>query len=85
MKLYVGARQRVFVAGAEEHDVVCVNGAERASTEIVCAILVDYLRDPEQALAVSKHCERLFGARLRRPFWTLRESELKAALQPLRN
>ena len=85
MKLYVGARQRVFVAGAAEHDVVCVNGAAGASTEIVCAILVDYLHDREQALAVSQHCERLFGARLRRPFWTLRESELNAALTPIRN
>jgi hypothetical protein len=85
MKLYVGARQRVFVTGADEQDLLCVNSAAVESAAVICAILVDYLHDHEQALAVSERCERLFGARLRRPFWTLRESELNAALGPLRS
>jgi hypothetical protein len=69
MKLYVGARRRVFVAegGAADY-VLCVNGAAGASARVAFAILADHLGDRERALVARGQFERSFGA----PFWTLK-------------
>lgn len=81
MKLYVGARRRVFVAegGAADY-VLCANGAAGERARVAFAILADLLGDRERALAARGHFERNFGARLRAPFWTLKESEVSAAV-----
>lgn len=80
MNLYVGARRRVFVAQAGAADyLLCVDGAGE-SPRVAFAILADHLGDPERALAARGHLERIFGTRLRAPFWTLTEKELADAL-----
>ncbi len=81
MKLYVGARRRVFVAegGAADY-VLCADGAAGESARVAFAILADHLGDRERALVARGQFERTFGARLRAPFWTLKESEVSAAL-----
>jgi hypothetical protein len=82
MKLYVGARRRVFVADAGAADyVLCAEGAAGARARVAFAILADHLGDRERALAARWQFERTFGARLRAPFWTLKESEVSAALE----
>jgi len=81
MKLYVGARRRVFVAEAGAVDyVLCADGAAGESARVAFAILADHLGDRERALAARGYFERIFSARLRAPFWTLKESEVSAAL-----
>ncbi len=81
MKLYVGARRRVYVAptGAADY-LLCRDGAAGGSARVAFAILADHLGDRERALAVRGQFERVFGARLRAPFWTLTESEVSRAL-----
>jgi len=82
MKLYVGARRRVFVAQAGAADyVLCADGAAGESARVAFAIVADHLGDRERALAARGHFERNFGARMRAPFWTLKESEVSAALE----
>ena len=82
MKLYVGARRRVFVAQAGAADyMLCADGAAGESARVAFAIVADHLGDRERALAARGHFERIFGARLRAPFWTLQESEVRAALE----
>ena len=76
MKLYVGARRRVFVAEAGTDYLLCANGAAGQSARVAFAILADHLGDRERALAARAQIERTFGARLRAPFWTLTENEL---------
>ena len=81
MKLYVGARRRVYVAQAGAADyLLCADGAESENAPIAFAILADHLGDRERALVSRGHIERVFGARLRTPFWTLTEKELTDAL-----
>lgn len=81
MKLYVGARRRVFVAQAGAGDyVLCADGAADESARVAFAILDHLLGDRQRALASRGHIERVFGARLRTPFWTLTEKELADAL-----
>jgi hypothetical protein len=82
MKLYVGARRRVFVAEAGAVDyVLCADGAAAECARVAFAILADHLGDRERALGARGHFERTFSARLRAPFWTLKESEVSAALK----
>ncbi len=82
MKLYVGARRRVFVAQAGTADyVLCADGAASERARVAFAIVADHLGDRERALVAHGHFERIFGARLRAPFWTLQESEVSAALE----
>jgi hypothetical protein len=82
MKLYVGARRRVYVAqaGVAEY-LLCADGAEGENAPVAFTILADHLGDRERALAARGHFERTFSARLRAPFWTLKESEVSAALK----
>jgi hypothetical protein len=81
VKLYVGARRRVFVTGAGAGDYqLCANGAAASAARVAFTILADHLGDRERALAARGHIERIFGARLRAPFWTLTERELDDAL-----
>ncbi len=81
MKLYVGARRRVYVAQAGAADyLLCVDGAEGENAPVAFAILADHLGDYERALARRGHIERIFGTRLRAPFWTLTEEELTEVL-----
>src|SRR5260370_10887528 len=82
MKLYGGARGRVFVAegGAADY-VLCANGAAGERARVAFAILAALLGDREPALAARGHFERDFRARLRAPFWTLQGSEGSAALE----
>ncbi len=66
MKLYVGARRRVFVAEAGAVDyVLCADGAAGESARVAFAILADHLGDRERALEARGHFERTFSARLR--------------------
>ncbi len=81
MKLYVGARRRVYVAQAGAADyLLCVDGAEGENAPVALAILADHLGDRERALASRGRVERVFGARLCAPFWTLTENELTDTL-----
>jgi hypothetical protein len=81
MKLYVGARRRVYVAPAGAADyLLCSDSADSAGARVAFAILADHLGDRAQALAARGQFERVFGARLRAPFWTLTESEVSRAL-----
>lgn len=81
MKLYVGARRRVYVAQAGAADyLLCVDGAEGENAPVAFAILADHLGDYERALSRRGHIERIFGTRLRAPFWTLTEEELTEVL-----
>ncbi len=80
MKLYVGARRRVFVAEAAAERLLCADGAAGGSARVAFAILADHLGDSERALVSRGHIERVFAARLRAPFWTLTEKELTDAL-----
>lgn len=80
MKLYVGARRRVFVAEAAAERLLCGARADAAAGRVAFAILADHLGDRERALAARGRIERIFGARLRAPFWTLTENELSEAL-----
>lgn len=82
LKLYVGARRRVFVtgAGAKEDYQLYEPGAAAGTARLAFAILADHLGDRERALAARGRIERIFGARFTAPFWTLSESELSAAL-----
>ena len=81
MKLYVGARRRVYVAQAGVADyLLCGDGAAGESKPVAFAILADHLGDCDRAAARRGHIERIFGTRLRAPFWTLTEKELTDAL-----
>ncbi len=81
MKLYVGARRRVYVAQAGAADyLLCVDGAQGEHAPIAFAILADHLGDRERALSRRGHIQRIFGNRLCAPFWTLTEKELTEAL-----
>lgn len=80
MKLYVGARRRVFVAEAAAERLLWAGGAAGGSARVAFAILADHLGDRERALAARGHVERVFGARLAARFWTLTEKELAEAL-----
>jgi hypothetical protein len=82
MKLYVGARRRVYVAQADAAAdyLLCGDVAARESAPVALAILADHLGDRERALASRGRIERIFGTRLRAPFWTLSEKELTDAL-----
>jgi hypothetical protein len=81
LKLYVGARRRVFVTGTEAGDYqLCANGAAASTARLAFAILADHLGDRERALMARGRIERIFGARLTAPFWTVSESELAQAL-----
>ena len=81
VKLYVGARRRVFVtgAGASERQLYA-SGPSPNAGRMAFAILADHLGDSERALSARGPIERIFGARLRTPFWTVTESELAEAL-----
>ena len=81
VKLYVGARRRVFVtgAGAGERQLYA-SGPSPSAGRVAFAILADHLGDRERALVARGPIERIFGARLRAPFWTVTESELAQAL-----
>jgi hypothetical protein len=81
LKLYVGARRRVFVTGTGARDYqLCANGAASSTARLAFAILADHLGDRERALTARGRIERIFGARLTAPFWTLTESEVAQAL-----
>jgi hypothetical protein len=81
MKLYVGARRRVYVAQAGAADyLLWADGTEGENAPVAFAILADHLGDRERALARRAHIERIFGTRLRASFWTLTEKELANAL-----
>jgi len=81
MKLYVGARGRVYVAQAGVADyLIWPDGAEGEDAPVAFAILADHLGGRERARARRGYIERIFGTRLRAPFWTLTEKELTDAL-----
>ncbi len=90
MKLYVGvrreARRRVVVARRHAGPIeykLCWQGRAEDLEELAFAILTEHLGDAEQARKVCAGFARLMAARLRADFWTLRESEIAAALAGL--
>jgi hypothetical protein len=81
MKLYVGARRRVYVAQAGVDDyLLCGDVVAREIAPVAFAILADHLGDCQRAMTSRGQIERIFGARLQAPFWTLTEKELTDAL-----
>jgi hypothetical protein len=59
-------------------------GAAENLEALALAILLEHLGDAEQARRVCGGFARLMAARLRADFWTLRESEIAAAIAALR-
>jgi hypothetical protein len=91
MKLYVGVsragRGRLLVArrqGASTAYELRWQGAAENLEALAQAILLEHLGDAEQARKVCAEFARLMAARLRTDFWTLRESEIGAAVAALR-
>ncbi len=87
MKLYVGVsragERRLVVArraaGMAAYELRWQGGAEEFD-ELAFALLVEHLGEARRARSASSAVARLLAERLSGEFWTLRESELAAAL-----
>jgi hypothetical protein len=91
MKLYIGVskagRGRLLVArrqGAKVAYEMCWKGSLENLEALTLAILLEHWGDAEQARKVCAGFVRLMAARLRADFWTLRESEIAAAIAAVR-
>jgi hypothetical protein len=88
MKLYVGmnrepSRRLLLVARRHAGTIayeICWQGRAEDLEELAFALLAKYLGDAEQARKVCAGFARRMGVRLRADFWTLRESEIAAAV-----
>jgi hypothetical protein len=88
MKLYVGmnrepSRRVLLVARRHAGTIayeICWEGRAEDLEELAFALLAKYLGDAEQARKVCASFARRMDVRLRTEFWTLRESEIAAAV-----